>query len=69
MGNMNYALYINGKFQDRIIYIPDLDDWLDTIVNLFDPNEIKIIFRGQLIENYDWTEKSIDIITDHSIVI
>lgn len=69
MGNMNYALYINGKFQDRIIYIPDLDDWLDTIVNLFDPDEIKIIFRGQLIENYDWTEKSIDIITDHSIVI
>ena len=69
MGNMNYALYINGKFQDRIIYIPDLDDWLDTIVNLFDPHEIKIIFRGQLIENYDWTEKSIDIITDHPIVI
>ena len=69
MGNMNYALYINGKFQDRIVYIPDLDDWLDTVVNLFDPDEIKIIFRGQFIENYDWTNKSIDIITDHPIVI
>ena len=35
--------------------------WRNCIFGLCD--EIKIIFRGQLIENYDWTEKSIDIIT------
>lgn len=72
MDNFDYELYINGISQGKIVNLYDIDRWMTTVREIFEPDEIIFNFGGlgcSSICSDRWTNKSVNIIIDHEVVI
>lgn len=72
MDNFDYELYINGISQGKIVNLYDIDRWMTTVREIFEPDEIIFSFGGIGFcsdSSSRWTNKSVNIIIDHEVVI